>query len=80
MSAVPRTKIVGYYSDAYKLEFIAPKFRMFQGELARILARDFVVQKGWSRDSALELAREVLIENPCRIFKGSKVATGSKGP
>jgi glucuronate isomerase len=78
LGAVPRSKIVGYYSDAYKLEFVAPKFRMFERELARILAQDFVSQRRWSQESALELARDVLIENPCRIFKDTGAASGSK--
>ena len=69
LQAVPKTKIVGYYSDAYKLEFVLPKFAMFRRILARTLA-DTIRERGWSEDRALELARCVLVENPRRIFGG----------
>ena len=68
LQAVPKTKQVGYYSDAYKLEFILPKFNMFRKVLAETLAEDAVRGRGWSVDQALELAKLVLIENPRRIF------------
>ena len=56
LQAVPKTKTVGYYSDAYKLEFILPKFTMFRRILARTLA-DTIRERGWSEERALELAR-----------------------
>lgn len=69
LQAVPKSKVVGYYSDAYKLEFILPKFNMFRRILAETLAQDFRKGQGWSADRALELARQVLVENPRRIFR-----------
>ena len=69
LQAVPLTKQLGYYSDAYKLEFILPKFNMYRRILARILARDFVQDRGWSEDRAVELARQLLRVNVARIFK-----------
>ena len=75
LQAVPRNKIVGYYSDAYKLEFVLPKFEMFRRVLSRVLAEDFVGGRGWSIESAVELAREILLENPRRIFAGGKRST-----
>ena len=69
LQAVPLTKQLGYYSDAYKLEFILPKFNMYRRILARILARDFVQDRGWSEDRAVELARQLLRGNVARIFK-----------
>ena len=39
LQAVPKTKIVGYYSDAYKLEFVLPKFNMYRRILAEALAQ-----------------------------------------
>jgi glucuronate isomerase len=69
LQAVPKTKVVGYYSDAYKLEFVLPKFNMFRRVLAETLAGDFVKGRGWSPDRALELARRVLLENPRKIFQ-----------
>jgi glucuronate isomerase len=68
LQALPKVKQVGYYSDAYKLEFILPKFNMFRRVLAETLADDAVRGRGWSVDRALELARLVLLENPRRIF------------
>jgi glucuronate isomerase len=68
LQAVPKTKQVGYYSDAYKLEFILPKFNMYRRLLAEYLAEDCVRARGWSHDRALDLARLVLLENPRRIF------------
>src|SRR5262249_58588079 len=37
LQAVPKTKQIGYYSDAYKLEFALPKFNMYRRILAQIL-------------------------------------------
>jgi glucuronate isomerase len=68
LEAVPRNKQIGYYSDMYKLEFALPKFRMYRRVLARVLAEDFVVGRGWSEDRALELGRQVLRGNVERIF------------
>lgn len=68
LQAVPKTKLVGYYSDAYKLEFVLPKFNMYRRVLAETLAEDAVRGRGWSRERALELAKLVLLENPRRIF------------
>jgi glucuronate isomerase len=68
LQAVPKTKQVGYYSDAYKLEFVLPKFNMYRRILAETLADDCIKTRGWSIDRALETARLVLIENPRGIF------------
>jgi glucuronate isomerase len=68
LQAVPKTKLVGYYSDAYKLEFVLPKFTMYRTILAETLAEDAMRGRGWSAEKALEVARLVLLENPRRIF------------
>jgi glucuronate isomerase len=68
LQAVPKTKILGYYSDAYKLEFVLPKFNTFRNALASVLADDFVREQGWSIERAIELAHDVLLKNPRRIF------------
>lgn len=68
LQAVPKTKQVGYYSDAYKLEFILPKFNTFRKTLAEVLADDAIRGRGWTVDQALKLAHMVLIDNPKRIF------------
>lgn len=69
LQAVPKTKVVGYYSDAYKLEFVLPKFNTFRRVLAETLADDLVRGRGWSAERALGVARLVLLENPRRIFR-----------
>ncbi len=66
--AVPKTKQIGYYSDAYKLEFILPKYNMYKRILAKILADDFVRPGVYTETQAIALARQLLRENTQRIF------------
>jgi glucuronate isomerase len=68
LDGVPMTKQVGYYSDAYKLEFILPKYRMYRRVLAQTLADTLVRGRGWSPEQALAVARRLLLDNPRRIF------------
>ncbi|WP_166831323.1 glucuronate isomerase [Thalassoroseus pseudoceratinae] len=68
LQAVPQTKQIGYYSDMYKLEFALPKFAMYRRVLAKVLADDFVVARGWSEERAIALGQLVLRGNPERIF------------
>ncbi len=68
VQALPKVKLVGYYSDAYKLEFIAPKFNMYRRILAEVLADEAIRGRGWPDDRALQLAKLILIDNPKRIF------------
>jgi glucuronate isomerase len=68
LQAVPKTKQLGYYSDAYKLEFILPKYNMYRRILAQILADDFVRPGVCSESQAMALARLLLRENTERIF------------
>ena len=76
LEAVPRNKQIGYYSDAYKLEFIAPKFDMYRRVLADILVEDFILGRGWDEGQAIELGEQVLRGNVEQIFPdlGGKVA------
>ena len=60
---------IGYYSDAYKLEFVLPKFQMFRRILAETLAESCVRGRGWSIERAVELGRLILLENPRRLFE-----------
>jgi glucuronate isomerase len=69
LTAVPLTKQLGYYSDAYRLEFILPKFNMYRRVLARVVAGEFVIARGWSEERAVQLARQILRENARRIFR-----------
>jgi glucuronate isomerase len=68
LQAVPKTKQIGYYSDAYKLEFIRPKYDMFRRILAQLLADDFVRTGVYSETQAVDLARLLLRDNARRIF------------
>jgi glucuronate isomerase len=68
LEAVPKTKQIGYYSDAYKLEFALPKYNMYRRCLARVLGEELVRGRGWSETQAIELARLLLRGNVSRIF------------
>jgi len=68
LQAVPKVKLLGYYSDAYKLEFILPKFDMYRRVLAETLAAEGMAGAGWSADRALEVAKLALVDNPRRVF------------
>ena len=74
LEAVPRTKQIGYYSDAYKLEFVWPKFDMYRQILAKILAEAFVVDRRGSEQRAIELGRQVLRGNVETIFPARAAA------
>jgi glucuronate isomerase len=68
LEAVPQTKQIGYYSDAYKLEFCLPKFGMYKRILAKLLAERFVIERGWSEEQAVDFGRRVLRGNVEQIF------------
>ncbi|MCA9042419.1 MAG: glucuronate isomerase [Planctomycetaceae bacterium] len=70
LQAVPQSKQIGYYSDMYKLEFALPKFSMYRRVLAKVLANDFVIDRGWSEERAINLGKTVLRGNVERIFGG----------
>ena len=73
IEAIPRNKQLGYYSDAYKLEFIQPKFRMYKQILADILADDFCRGLGWSEDKAIALGAQILRGNVEQVFDCDRV-------
>jgi glucuronate isomerase len=68
LEAVPKMKLIGYYSDMYKVEFGLPKFNMYRRCLARVLAREFVEAGRMNESQAVETARLLLRDNPKRIF------------
>ena len=68
IEAIPRNKQLGYYSDAYKLEFILPKFRMYKRILAGVLAEDFCNSQGWSEEKAIALGKQILRGNVEQVF------------
>ncbi len=68
LNAVPKTKQLGYYSDAYKLEFVLPKYNMYRRVLAKVLAEDFVKPGRLTEAKAVDLAKLLLRDNVSRIF------------
>jgi glucuronate isomerase len=68
LQAAPLGKLVGYYSDAYKLEFVLPKFAMFRGILSKVLAEDLVEPGYLTEEQAVAAAIELLNGNARRIF------------
>lgn len=68
LDAVPRGKLIGYYSDAYKLEFILPKYRMYKRILAECLAETVCIGRGQSESFAIELGKQILRGNVDSIF------------
>jgi glucuronate isomerase len=69
LEAVPRNKQIGYYSDMYKLEFALPKFGMYKKLLAKVLANEFVLERGWSEAQAVELGKQTLRGNVEEVFR-----------
>ena len=69
LAAVPKTKLIGYYSDAYKLEFVLPKYAMYRRVLAGVLADDFVRPGTLSETEAVALGTRLLRDNVKDVFK-----------
>ena len=68
LQAVPKTKLVGYYSDAYKLEFVLPKFAMYRRVLAKVLADEYVRPGRLKEAAAVDLGTRLLRGNVREIF------------
>ena len=69
LQAVPKTKLIGYYSDAYKLEFVLPKYSMYRRILARMLAEEFVECDRLTETEAMALGKRLLRDNVREIFQ-----------
>jgi glucuronate isomerase len=69
ITAVPKTKLIGYYSDAYKLEFVLPKYAMYRRVLANVLADEFVRPGVLSETDAVALGTRLLRDNVREVFK-----------
>src|SRR5262245_13751735 len=68
LQAVPKTKQIGYYSDAYKLEFVLPKYNMYRRILADVLADEFVRPGRLTETEAAALGKRLLRDNVREIF------------
>lgn len=79
LDVLPRTKFIGFHSDAYSLEFVLPKFNMYRLQLAIVLAERITESQVGGRaivepldvDGALELAEQILIRN-CSAILGCR--------
>lgn len=69
LAAVPKTKLIGYYSDAYKLEFVLPKYAMYRRVLGGVLADQFVRPGVLTETEAVALGVRLLRDNVRDIFK-----------
>jgi glucuronate isomerase len=69
LQAVPKTKQVGYYSDAYKLEFVLPKYAMYRRLLAEVLADTFVRPGTLTETEAVALGKRLLRDNVRELFR-----------
>jgi len=69
LSAVPKTKLIGYYSDAYKLEFVQPKYAMYRRILANVLADEYVRPGVMSETAAVALGTRLLRDNVRETFR-----------
>ena len=69
LQGVPKTKQIGYYSDAYKLEFVLPKYNMYRRLLAQALADDFVRPGRLTESEAVALGKHLLRDNVREIFR-----------
>ena len=68
LQAVPKTKLIGYYSDAYKLEFVLPKYNMYRRVLANVLADNFVRTGQATETEAVALGKRLLRDNVREVF------------
>jgi glucuronate isomerase len=69
LAAVPKTKLIGYYSDAYKLEFVLPKYAMYRRVLANVLADEYVRPGILNETDAVSLGTRLLRDNVKDVFK-----------
>ncbi len=73
---MPKTKQIGYYSDAYKLEFVLPKYNMYRRILANVLADDFVRPGVLSETDAVALGTRLLRDNVKECSRCSDTGRG----
>jgi glucuronate isomerase len=67
LQAVPYTKLIGWYSDSYYVEWTIAKIKLYIRTLAGALAE--IVEDGYmDEELALEVARALLWDNNVKIF------------
>ena len=74
LQMLPTNKQVGFFSDAYCIEWTYAKLVIVRKIMARVLAE--MVDRGqYSRDDALSIARAVLFESPRALLGMVPLAT-----
>lgn len=63
LDMLPLAKQIGFFSDAYCVEWAYGKARMVQKQIARVLAEK-IEQRQYARGDALAIARAILFEAP----------------
>jgi glucuronate isomerase len=67
LDMLPVNKQIGFFSDAYCVEWVYGKARMVQKQMARVLAEK--IQQGqYTRDDALDIARTILFKTPQNLL------------
>jgi glucuronate isomerase len=75
LDMLPVNKQVGFFSDAYCVEWIYGKALLVRKQLAQVLA-DKVESGQYSREEAISVAESILFESPQTLL-GMKSASGS---
>ena len=68
LDMLPTNRQVGFFSDAYCLEWTYAKAILVRKQLAAVLAQK-VEQGQYSHEDALEIARAILFETPQELLK-----------
>ena len=63
LDMLPVNKQVGFFSDAYCVEWTYGKARLVRKQMARVLAEK-IEQGQYTRDDALAIAQAILYESP----------------
>ena len=67
LDMVPTSRLCGFFSDGYCVDWIFARVRTTQRVLANVLAEK--IERGfYTPDQALRVAREILFETPRRLF------------
>ncbi len=67
LDMLPTSRQVGFFSDAYSLEWTYAKAEIIRSQLAQVLAQK-VAQGQYSKDEALAVARAILYEAPQQLL------------
>ncbi|MGO8753042.1 MAG: hypothetical protein ACLQNE_44435 [Thermoguttaceae bacterium] len=68
LDMLPVNKQIGFFSDAYCVEWVYGKTRLVEKQMARVLAEK-VLQGQYTREDALGIARSILYDSPQTLLK-----------